>query len=113
MKILNCLNERVSEVVSAGIHGIKCAVNLGRVTSERGISEGTDLVTSIDSPAYNIPNFFLWKQSTELGQHLLPTPTVASVHVPCDSTDCQLCYTPGTLPCEGQTRQVEGQTFYA
>lgn len=53
MKIVNCLNETVSEVVSAGLHGIKCVVNPGRVTSERCIPEQTDPVTSIDSPAYN------------------------------------------------------------
>lgn len=52
MKILNCLSERVSEVVSAGTHGIKCAVSPGRVTSERLVPEQAGLVTSIDSLAY-------------------------------------------------------------
>jgi len=52
MKILNCLHARVSEVVSAGRHGIKCAVSPGRVTSEKWVPEQTGLVTSPDSPAY-------------------------------------------------------------
>ena len=63
MKILNCLNERVSEVVSAGTHGIKCAVSPGRVTSERLVPEQTGLVTSIDSPACKgFPNIFVEMQ---------------------------------------------------